>query len=97
MNEFKNPFKTAYTQARELYGVELDPDDFESIGITAWQRIGNKQYALYRIALEPVKAANHMWAIDLPCNADEIVAVTSEYEDWEKTSNKEVPYNNTRS
>lgn len=29
------PFKTAYTQARELYGLELNPDEFESIGLTA--------------------------------------------------------------
>jgi hypothetical protein len=35
MHEFKYPFNTAYTQARELYGVELNPDEFENIGIIA--------------------------------------------------------------
>jgi hypothetical protein len=30
-----NSFNTAYTQARELYGLELDPDVFESIGLIA--------------------------------------------------------------
>jgi len=33
MKEF--PFHTAYTQARELYGLELTPDEFESIGLIA--------------------------------------------------------------
>jgi hypothetical protein len=28
-------FKTAYTQARELYGLELNPDEFETIGLIA--------------------------------------------------------------
>lgn len=28
-------FKTAYTQTRELYGAELNPDEFESLGLTA--------------------------------------------------------------
>jgi hypothetical protein len=35
MQEFKYSFNTAYTQARELYGVELNPDEFETIGMTA--------------------------------------------------------------
>lgn len=29
------PFKTAYTQARELYGLTLTPDEFETMGIIA--------------------------------------------------------------
>jgi hypothetical protein len=33
MNEFTYPFQTAYTQARELYGVELNPDEFETVGM----------------------------------------------------------------
>lgn len=28
-------FNTAYTQARELYGLELNPDEFETIGLIA--------------------------------------------------------------
>lgn len=28
-------FHTAYTQARELYGLELNPDEFESLGLIA--------------------------------------------------------------
>jgi hypothetical protein len=29
------PFNAAYSQARELYGLELDPDEFETLGIIA--------------------------------------------------------------
>ena len=83
MHEFKYPFNTAYVQARELYGVELNPDEFENIGIVAWDRIGNKQTALYKIVLEPEKVNEGVWAVDLPCNADIIEAVTAEFEDWE--------------
>ncbi len=92
MSEFKYPFQTAYTQARELYGVELNPDEFETIGMIAWGRIGNKQTALYNIVIAPTKIGDHLWSIDLPCNADLIEAVTAEFEDWEKTSNQALTY-----
>jgi hypothetical protein len=48
-------FNTAYTHARELYGLELDPDVFESIGLIAWDRIGNKAYRLYRYSTQPLE------------------------------------------
>lgn len=35
MNEFTYPFQTAYTQALELYGVEISEDEFETAGIVA--------------------------------------------------------------
>ncbi len=28
-------FNTAYSQIRELYGLELNPDEFETLGIIA--------------------------------------------------------------
>jgi len=40
MNRFS--FNTAYSQLRELYGIELNPDEFETLGTIAWDRIGNK-------------------------------------------------------
>lgn len=33
MSEYS--FNTAYTQARELYGVEVNPDEFETLGMIA--------------------------------------------------------------
>lgn len=86
MNQY--PFKTAYTQARELYALELNPDEFESMGITAWDRIGNRQYKLYLYKIEPSQDELENWYIDLPCNVDQIEAVTADYEDYQKTSNQ---------
>lgn len=94
MNEFTYPFQTAYTQARELYGVELNPDEFETVGMIGWGRIGNKQSALYRMVVEPTAINDKNWMVELPCNADIIEAVTSEFEDWEKTSNQALTYQN---
>jgi hypothetical protein len=38
------PFNTAYTQARELYGLDMPSDEFETLGIIAWDKIGNNRF-----------------------------------------------------
>ena len=86
MNKYS--FNTAYMQARELYGLELTPDEFENLGIIAWGKIGNKKYKLYTYTTAPSKTDTGEWAVELPCNVDEIEAVTTDYEDYQKTSNK---------
>lgn len=88
------PFNTAYTQARELYGVELNPDEFENIGITAWNLIGNKEYRLYNYQATPIEDNAGAYYIELPCNCDYIEAVTKDYEDYQKTSNQFLAGNN---
>ena len=81
------PFKTAYTQARELYGLELNPDEFESIGLIGWDKIGNKQVRLYKyVIVKPDVDDDGNYYIDLPCNCDYIEAVTADYEDYQKTT-----------
>lgn len=40
----KYPFNTAFSQAIELYGLELDQEEFENIGLMAWDKIGNKDF-----------------------------------------------------
>ena len=86
----KYPFHTAYTQARELYGLELNPDEFETVGLIGWDRIGNRDYKLYKFVVEPQEDSIGQWYVDLPCNLDVIEAVTAEYEDYQKTSNQSV-------
>ena len=86
MSQF--PFKTAYSQTRELYGLELNPDEFETLGIIAWDRIGNRQYKLYKYQVEPLQNELLEWFVELPCNVDQIEAVTADYEDYQKTSNQ---------
>lgn len=81
------PFNTAYTQARERYGLELSADEFETLGMIAWDHIGNRQYKLYHYSIEPTLGELGEYYVDLPCNADLIEAVTADYEDYQTTSN----------
>ena len=87
-------FHTAYTQARELYGLELNPDEFESIGLTAWGKIGNKKYRLYKYQVVPTKSELIEYYVDLHCNVDCIDAVTTNYEDYQKTTPTTLAGNN---
>lgn len=77
-------FNEAYTHAQLIYDVELTPEDFEEIGLVAWNKIGNKQDLLYQMFVD-VDCENKK--IELPCNCDEIEAVTYCHEDWDYTSN----------
>lgn len=81
-------FNTAYTQARELYGIELNPDEFESLGLIAWTKIGNKMYTLKTITL-PVQSQGkgNSSLVVLPCDADEIESVFLNFPDYQKTNN----------
>lgn len=87
-------FNTAYTQAREFYGLELNPDEFETIGLTAWGKIGNKKYRLYKYEVRPTKLLTGDIIVELPCNADIIEAVTTNYEDYQKTTPMTMAGNN---
>lgn len=86
-------FNTAYSQIRDLYGIELDQNDFENIGIIAWDMIGNKRYRLYKFHGHGTKDNEGRHFVDLPCNCDIIEAVTTNYEDYQKTSNVALPGN----
>lgn len=79
-------FNTAYTQARELYGLELNPDEFETIGLIAWDKIGNKRTKLYKYEVSPTETESGSFYVDLPCNVDIIEAVVADYEDYQRTS-----------
>ena len=59
------PFHTAYTQARDFYGVELTPIDFENIGLVAWNKIGNKDYKLYKYVVKPqiTSSGEYKWLV----------------------------------
>lgn len=78
-------FHTAMFQANLQYGIELQEEDFEEIGLLAWQRIGNKRVRTYRYCTNISCDGDH--SIELPCNADIIEAVTYGFEDWNYTNN----------
>ncbi len=82
-----NDFNYIFVLANSLYGLELEPEEGEELGLTAWNLIGNKTVRLYkycsRISCEDL-------SIKLPCNCDIIEAVTYNHEDWNYSTNKTV-------
>lgn len=82
------PFKAAYTQLFDLYGIEITPDEFETMGVIAWDKIGNKEYKLYSYTAIPYSKNNLEYYVDLPCNAGVIEAITGDFEDYQYTSNQ---------
>ena len=76
----KFPLYTALTQLNELHGVELDEDAFETMAMVAYNKIGNKDYRLYRMKGHPVADPEGGWYICKPCNMDKIEAITLNFE-----------------
>lgn len=70
-----------------LYGIEMEDEDLEELGLIGWRRIGNKNTKLYRYStcINPKDLS-----VTLPCNALEdgcVEAVTTSYEDWNRVTN----------
>lgn len=79
-------FHYAMSLAETLYGVQIKEDDFEEIALVAHNLIGNKNVKIYHYKTSTTYI-NGQNVITLPCNADIIEAVTSNYEDFQKTHN----------
>ena len=75
-------FYTAYTQLRELYGIEFTPDQFENMGMVAWTKIGNRMMTTHSDRIEVIDGI-----IELPCEVDELEAITNDTPDFQATSN----------
>ena len=82
-----NDFNYIYTVANSLYGLELEPEQFEELGLTAWNLIGNKTVRLYNYSAD---ISYDNLSVQLPCNCDIIEAVTYNHEDWNYSTNKTV-------
>lgn len=67
-----------------LYGLELEDEDLEEIGLIAWNLIGNKTTRLYSYSTTINPDDN---SIKLPCNASSIESVTIPCEDWSRVTN----------
>lgn len=80
-------FEAAYVRANLLFDVEMAPEEFEEIGLIAWNKIGNRQSKLYRFS---TKIDKDTLTITLPCNCSTIEAVTYNFEDWRYTTNDTV-------
>ena len=80
----KNNFHYVAVLLDQLYGMEMDDEDLEELGLVAWDSIGNKNTRLYRYN---TCINNEDNSITLPCNASSIESVTTSYEDWNTTTN----------
>ena len=79
-----NDFHYALTLAEMLYGITLREDLGEEILLTGWNLIGNKRTRLYRYSTY-VDACDK--GVELPCNCDIIEAVTTDFEEWNYSTN----------
>lgn len=66
-----------------VYGIELDDEVVEEIGLVGWGLIGNKDTRLYRYTA----CLDKKNSIKLPCNAISVESATVLYEDWKRTTN----------
>lgn len=82
----KHPFYTAYTYVNDFFGVELSEDLFENMAYIAWGKIGNKDTRMYSASVKSEKDLEGGWKVRLPCNADIIESVTTNYPDYQNTS-----------
>lgn len=80
----KNNFHYVDVLLDMLYGIQLEPEDVEEIGLIAWNLIGNRDVRLYNYTTCMLPKDK---SISLPCNAISVEAVTTSYEDWKKVTN----------
>ena len=76
------PFYTALTHLKDIHGITMNPDDFETLAWNAWNHIGNKNVKLYRYITKIEDGQ-----VALPCNVDVIESVHSTTEDFYKPEN----------
>ncbi len=80
-----NNFHYAMSLMETLYGISIQEDQFEEIALLAWNLIGNKRTRLYRYSV-CVDSCNNE-GVELPCNLEEIEAVTTSFEEWDYSTN----------
>lgn len=79
-----NNFHYAMSLCQTLYGIDLKEEDFEEIALVAWNLIGNKRTKLYKYS---TCVDNPEEGLELPCNVDTIEAVTTDFEEWDYSTN----------
>ena len=70
-------FHYAQVLANQLYNTDMEPEDFEELGLLAFDRIGNKRSVLHKSCIK----VNNDNTITLPENCGRIEALTYDFED----------------
>lgn len=83
-----NNFHYSQVLLSMMYDIEIEDEEFEELGLVAWEKIGNKNMRLYRFCANIDCEDN---SITLPCNAytngGVVEAVTGMIEDWNTSTN----------
>lgn len=83
-----NNFHYSQVLLSMMYDIEIEDEEFEELGLVAWEKIGNKNMRLYRFCANIDCEDN---SITLPCNAytngGVVEAVTGMLEDWNTSTN----------
>lgn len=79
-----NDFHYAMSLMESLYGMTMQEDQFEEVALIGWNLIGNKRTRLYRYS---TCVSDCEEGVQLPCNCDEIEAVTTGFEEWNYSTN----------
>lgn len=74
-----NNFHYGLSLLETLYGLSMTEEEYEETALIAWGLIGNKRTRLYRYS---TCVSNCEEGIQLPCNADILEAVTTDFEEW---------------
>lgn len=79
-----NDFHYGMSLMNTLYGINMPEDEWEEIALVGWNLIGNKRTRLYRYS---TCVSDCSEGVQLPCNADIIEAVTTNFEEWNYSTN----------
>lgn len=81
-----NTYNFHYAQSllSTLYGLDVKDEDFEEIALIGWGLIGNKRTRIYRYKTH---VSNCEEGIQLPCNCELLEAVTTDFEEWNYSTN----------
>lgn len=80
-----NDFHYSMSLMETLYGITMQEDAFEEVALVAWGLIGNKRTRLYKHTVCMDLCSDN--SVQLPCNVDVIEAVTTNWEDWDYSTN----------
>ena len=79
-----NNFYYGLSLLNTLYGLTMSEEDYEETALVGWDLIGNKRTRLYRYS---VCIDDCSEGVELPCNVDELEAVTTDFEEWDYSTN----------
>ena len=79
-----NNFKYSMSLLNTMFGITIQEDDFEEIASVGWNMIGNKRMRIYRYSTCVNECQD---GVELPCNVSQLEAVTTDWEDWNYSTN----------